>query len=132
MENKELLHEQKELQSEVADLRQQLQEFKLQSIDINDYLNWNAEEIVIWIMSVENGRFKKYEQTLLSSLKDKGIKGSYLSNINQIDINEWGIKNLLEKKKLMKCIQELVNEDKNDNVALVADMEGAISGGHFR
>ena len=133
MKNTELMDEQKELQLRNNDLEQQLKELKLKSIDINNWRDWNYQQIIIWIMSLENGRFKKYEKILSSSLEEEEINGSHLIRVDAVDVKGWGIKNFDDKKDLVKYIQDLVNGIDNDNnIAAVADIEGGISGGHFK
>ena len=124
------MEEQKELQLRNNNLEQELKEMKLKSIDINNWKNWNYQQIIIWIMSLDKGRFKKYENKLSSSLEEEEINGSHLLRVNEADVKGWGIKNFDDKKDLVKHIQDLVND--NDNVAAIADIEGGVSGGHFK
>ena len=104
---------------------------KLKSIDVNNWRDWNHQQIVIWIMALDNGRFKKYEKILLSALEEEEMSGSNLARVDVTDVKSWGIKNFEDKKDLVKHIQDLVREQVND-IAAVADMEGGISGGHFK
>ena len=69
----ELMEEQKEIKLENNDLKQQVQEMKLKLIDVNDYENWDTQQMVFWIVSLDDARFKKYEdisedRTLLAEL----------------------------------------------------------------
>ena len=132
------MEEQKEFQLENNDLKKQLQEMTLKVTDVNNYQSWDSQQIVFWIISLDDGRFMKYEQLLLSSLKEEEINGSQLSQVNEADVKGWGINNFADKKKLVQHVKLLVNKnnhhnmDSDNNVALVSDMEGGISGGHFK
>ena len=86
------MDERKEMQLENNNLKKELQEVKLKSIDISNWRDWNYQQIVIWIMSLENARFKKYENILLSLLKEEEINGTHLSRVNEMDVKGWGIK----------------------------------------
>ena len=128
------MDEQKELQIRNNNLEQELKEIKLKSIDINNWKDWNYKQIIIWIMSLDKGRFKKYEKILLSSLEEEEMNGSGLTRVDTADVKGWGIKNFHDKKDLVKYVHDLVNGNNNDddNVASIADIEGGISGGHFK
>ena len=107
------------------------------SIDINNYSQWKPQEIVHWILSIDNKRFNKYKEVLLHHLNDEEIVGSDLNDINEVDLQRWQIKNFKDKKLLLQNIKELTQmnmnqNDDNDNLAVVNDQEGAESGGYHR
>ena len=73
-----------------------------------DYLDWNHEDIINWIMSIENDRFRKYEYVLKQSFSEEELKGPHLVDVDKTDIHRWGIKPFGDKQKLWKSIRELV------------------------
>jgi len=126
--NTALEDEQKQLVLQNETLRVEIQTLRVSSIDMNDYQHWEAKQIISWIMSLENGRFKQYEQTLTESFKEEGIDGSCLKEIDRGDIKGWGVALFNDKKDLAKYIQNLVSQQN-----IYMPMEGAVvSGGHYR
>ena len=128
------MDEQKELRMDNHELKQKLETLQIRLIDVNDYERWNHQDIVCWIMSLENGRFKKYEQMLIKSLEEEEMNGTYLSRVDVADVKSWGIKNFDDKKDLIQYIQKLVIQNRKKHHIDVAaiDIEGAESGGHFK
>ena len=57
------------LKEENKKLTEEIRELKLKNIDTSKYEEWNWQEILYWMLSLENGRFKKYENLLLPNLK---------------------------------------------------------------
>eukprot|EP01084_Bolivina_argentea_P286780 492007_1 len=104
--------EQKELSMENKRLKLKIKEFKLGNIDTTKYLEWNYEEIIEWILSLENNCFGKYEQTLRIALKEEGVSGVNLGEVNELDVKSWGIKHFNDKKLLCANIKELVQQNK--------------------
>eukprot|EP01084_Bolivina_argentea_P142622 250555_1 len=84
-------------------------------IDMVKYMNWKYEEIVEWIMSLDNGRFEQYKNILLENLKEEGIEGSDLCDVNEIDLKSWGVKNFKDKKLLLAKLKELTQQNIQNN-----------------
>ena len=68
------------------------------SIRINEWYTWNSDQIVDWIVSLENFRFKKYEKQLRIKFRKDMITGQNIKNVNLLeydditsDGNEWKI-----------------------------------------
>ena len=89
-------------------------------------------------MSIEDDRFKKYEQDLTKNLSVEQPSGSDLKYVNETDIRRWGITKFSDIKILCYNIRQIVNKNQNDmndnNVTAVANEEGAIaiSGGYYK
>eukprot|EP01083_Nonionella_stella_P039678 107907_1 len=114
-QNNRLLDEQKEYQTTIHDLRLEISKLKQKSMDTVNYMNWKYEDIVMWIMSLSNNRFNKYHDQLLQSLKEEGIQGVHLDEVNEVDIKGWGVKNFEDKKFLMTKIKELRHQNNKQN-----------------
>eukprot|EP01084_Bolivina_argentea_P024704 45990_1 len=110
-----LKDERKEFEMTINKLKIENKELKLKSIDVSKYKEWNYENILLWIMSLENGRYLKYEQTLRMNLKHEEVIGDNLKDVDAIDIKGWGVANFGDKKSLMQHIQRLVNQMGNVN-----------------
>ena len=141
MQNGLLMEEQKASEIKIQSLTAEVKQLRLKMIDINNYKQWNWEQILAWIISIEDGRFKKYEMELQKVLMEEEPSGEDLDNVNEIDIKRWGIKKFGDIKILVKCVKHVVNnngaQDNNDNgnnnnnnIAMAN--EGAVSGGYYR
>ena len=82
-----------------------------QFIDIKNYLNWNDEDILSWIMSLDNGLFNMYEDILRESLREEAVTGKDLNRVEPLDIKCWGIKDFRHKKSLYQHIQSLITTE---------------------
>ena len=85
-------------------------ELKKKNINESDFINWDHEQILLWILSLNNGYFNKYSDTLNKQLKECDITGNDLYELNTTDIRGLGIKKFSDAKKLEKYIQELIHK----------------------
>lgn len=122
MQVNKLMDEQKELEIVNQELQTENKKLRLRCIDIQDYKSWNYEQVLIWIMSINDGEFNKYKEILDISLKEEGVHGCHLEKVNEADIKGWGIKNFDDKKNLMTQIKQLVNNNQIDQVATSEDI----------
>ena len=109
---------QKELnasQNECMELREQLKEFRILSIDPSNYLEWSGDEFVDWICGLDDGAFKQYEQKLRIAFKEEDISGSVIPFIQKEDWKGLGIKNFMHRTRMQAHIEELKQNQKNDN-----------------
>ena len=81
------------------------------TVNVNDYKNWDHEDIYNWIMSLENAVFAKYADVLGKSLKEEKVKGTDLEVVNHSVIKRWGIKDFQPKLKLLNAIKSLANDE---------------------
>ena len=145
MQNGSLMEEQKEAEIKIERLTAEVEELRLKTMDTKQYKSWDYLQILSWIMSIEEGRFKKYEMELKKVLSEEEPSGEDLGAVDATDIKRWGIKKFNDIKLLLKCIQQLVNNNNNDgkdnnnnnnnnnddnNIAMAN--EGAVSGGYYR
>ena len=77
-------------------------------IDTRNYLNWNDEDILRWIMSLDDGLFNMYEDILRKSFREEGVTGKDLNRVEPLDIKCWGIMDFRHKKSLYEHIQSLI------------------------
>ena len=126
------MDEQKEYKLENQSLKQEIEQLKLSNINIEDYESWNHEHILTWIMSIDNGIFKRYKDILNKTLSEEDVKGIDLKKVDALDVKGWGIVNFGDRKTLYEEIQSLVHGNNDNEVALIANEEGAESGGYFK
>ena len=87
------------------------------------YLEWKYKEILIWIMSLEYGRYKSYYNILSKTLKEESLTGLDLCEINVDDLHRFGITKFSDKKELFKHIKNLINKN-NVNCSIINNDEG--------
>ena len=109
----------KQLQLEVAKVKDELDGLKKKRPDTSKYYNWSADEFVDWIISIRNGQFRKYEDELRKTFAIESVNGSTASLIDKAELRNWGINSLLDRTHLYQCIQDLIHQNKpqpgNDN-----------------
>ena len=102
---------QKENQNKIVQLEQKSKP-KPQFLNAYGYESWNTEELIQWIMYLENGRFSKYRDIFAKRLLEQRVCGKHLSKINVLHIRGWGVNNFEDNDLLMNKITALIN--KND------------------
>ena len=78
---------------------------------VDDYMKWNDEDILEWIMELDDGLFVEYKKTLQQSLKEENVRGVNLVNVDKMDIKIWGVIDIEHRRKLFLHIQSLVNTE---------------------
>ena len=129
------MDDEKERQIEIQSLRKENEILRAKILNNGNYHDWDHDDILHWILNLDNKRFMKYENKLRENLNEEEPSGQYLADVNEQDIKRWGIKKFGDIKDLKKHIDNLVNgkqmNDDDDDIAL-PNIEGAASGGHFK
>mmetsp|Transcript_104836 Transcript_104836/g.128025 ORF Transcript_104836/g.128025 Transcript_104836/m.128025 type:complete len:469 (-) Transcript_104836:71-1477(-) len=86
---------------------------KLRNNNNGAWLKWNQNDIITWIMELNDGYFKKYNETLTANFKKNDVNGPSLANIDKSDLFRFGIQNFEDQTKLLKCIQTLIEPGKD-------------------
>ena len=103
--------EQKEAQRRISELEQQVKELTVKALDPSRFAEWDWEQILFWIMSLEGGPFKKYESELKSALSTDKVTGEELLDVTPLVLKAWGIKDRKESVALNGYIQRLVQQN---------------------
>ena len=111
--------EQKEDKMKIAALQEKVKELELKTLDSTKFTEWNWEQIVFWIMSLENGRFKGYEEVLKAALSAAEMEGEDLLSVNPFMLKVWGMKDGKDREALNQYIQRLVQQHGPHDVAVV-------------
>ena len=74
-----------------------------------DFTSWDCNDILEWILYLEQGLFVQYKEIIMSNLKEKGVVGSDLIRIEMEDIRNWGIEKFDHIKLLQTHIKALTN-----------------------
>eukprot|EP01083_Nonionella_stella_P066102 173835_1 len=106
----------KRLQSENSELREECKESKLELIRVKkelrkarNYLEWRDSEVVDWVVSLQNGEYAQYEESLRLLFSKENVNGVQLSEISKSDLKDWGIQSLSQRSNLYQEIQKLIN-----------------------
>ena len=76
--------------------------------DVEEWQSWKWPQILGWILSVGNGRFRKYKADLSTNLRKEAPTGEDLAYFKEDDLRRWGFK-WSDPKVLHGYIQQLVN-----------------------
>ena len=95
--------DEKSRELEIAALRKENERLRM---DEAKYEEWN-HQISSWILSLDNGRYAKYEKMLRRHLEDEEVDGTILGDLDVNDFTRWGIKKLADIKYLQKEIARL-------------------------
>ena len=84
-------------------------ELKVPLIDQSNYIQWKWENVMRWILGLDNGRFVQYFESLEQSLKEEKVTGVDLKQIDILDVRRWGVVNCMDKQALIGYIQGLLS-----------------------
>ena len=77
-----------------------------------DYSEWTHLDILNWILSVEDGLFVPYMDTLSKSFSEEHVNGSHLNDLDKADNKSLGVKDFEHKQLLFKHIKILITSDR--------------------
>eukprot|EP01084_Bolivina_argentea_P234248 394355_1 len=103
------VEEEKEYKMKIEDLMQENKQLKIKSLDKCKYKEWNSDQILFWILSLENGKYLKYESVLSKALNEEVVTGEDLDAVDTSDIKGWGIVQFKDKKCLQQHIKTLIS-----------------------
>lgn len=103
------------LENSTKQLKQAFSEAKKQvSQQLNpqthQYKKWTLNEMIIWIRSLENGRFIKYSEKLKQYFQSDGITASDLPDLTRNDLRTFGIELFRDRVDLEKHFQNLAKQ----------------------
>lgn len=82
-----LQEEKKENELTIMELMKENAELKMKTIDLSMYETWDHKQILLWILSIEDGNgnkvFMRYENVLRKELENQELSGSDLVNLNK-------------------------------------------------
>ena len=89
------MDDEKEYQFTIQRLNVEITDLKLKCIDINNYSQWKPQEIVHWIVSIDNKRFNKYK----GEIKRIHESTIIIHKDSIIDASEYGLTKAMRQKK---------------------------------
>ena len=96
-------------------LSYQLKECQLEKNQWRDKYNmlklqlWTMDDILTWIINLDNGRFMKYKDVLCLNFNKLQFKGSMLSTLTIHDLFKLGINDINDQQLLYNHIYNLIN-----------------------
>jgi hypothetical protein len=83
---------------------------------LNNYKLWKYDDIVKWVISLDNGIYASYGKQLFEMLKQNQMTGEDLKDLNRTDLASFGIKVFKHRVAILKHIDNLVNgKDSSSN-----------------
>ena len=76
-----------------------------------NYKLWKTEDLIKWILTLNNGLFSQYCESLLN----QKITGKDIINFNKNDLLKFGINNISHSQNLIIHFQNLNNSSDNNN-----------------
>merc|ERR1712228_981697 len=82
----------------------------LNLLDPKELNEWNGDMVIEWIVSLENGRYLKYESSLFLLFERDNMNGMSLINekLTESELRNAGINRFCDRKELMQHIVELI------------------------
>eukprot|EP01084_Bolivina_argentea_P062854 114892_1 len=71
------------------------------------YTQWSTQDVLDWIIQLENGKFVMYKQQLTETLNAEQIDGNDVMDLDKDDVHRLGIQNFKLKKCLLDHIESL-------------------------
>eukprot|EP01083_Nonionella_stella_P142234 439690_1 len=116
-ENSRLQEEKKENVMMIRNLKDEVQLLKAKVIDVTRFMEWQAEDVLNWLLSIEDGLYRKYEQTLRTAITDSEVCGKDLITMDIVDLQHFGVSKFADRKILIEHIKRL-NQTKVQNIQM--------------
>eukprot|EP01083_Nonionella_stella_P076162 207403_1 len=113
-ENSRLQDEKKENEMMISDLKNEIQSLKAKAIDVSRFMQWESEEVLNWILSIEDGLYKKYEQKLREEIINSEVCGTDLITMDTGDLQQFGVTKFAHRKTLIGHIKKLTKKKKQN------------------
>eukprot|EP01084_Bolivina_argentea_P155061 270257_1 len=84
-------NEKKDYEMKIIQLTKQVKQLKIKRFDANNVAEWDSNDVINWILSLENGIFMKYEKKIKQEIIEGQVIGEDLVTMNIEDIKALGI-----------------------------------------
>ena len=75
----------------------------------SDWKLWNTQDIVIWIIKLNQNEYEKYGEQLLNNMNKEGIHGKSLTNLSMNDLHRFGIREAKDLDHIYTSLQKLLS-----------------------
>ena len=72
------------------------------------YWEWNGDDVVNWIVSLDEENYNRYRETLSKRILEEGIDGGCLEDLEFNDLDRIGISLLKHRGAIYLAIQQLI------------------------
>lgn len=103
----------RELQFQNCSLKKQNKSMSKLVFDERDFMNWTVDEVISWIMDIDNGKYLPYFEMLNIRLTDEQVDGAKLVELDYVDLKELGIIDTDDRKSLWRSINLLIANNKH-------------------
>lgn len=91
--------------------------------DASNYESWTVNDIIMWVISLDNGRFRKYCEKLKDSFVKNELKGGDLPDISRQDLDiSFGIKSFSDRVALEKHLRGLQQNENEGGQSQVTNL----------
>jgi len=73
-----------------------------------NYSSWSTEELVQWIVSLDDSYPLKYQDILSEEMSNRVVTGADIDDLDLADLKEYGIEDLNDRKHVYAAINELI------------------------
>ena len=103
-------------QDKIQRLEQEIKMLKLNSIDKSKYLEWDANTVINWIFSLQNGYYQKeYGDKLKNKILTENLNGKQLNKLlNNKEIRKFDITLFKDVSYLQDVIEQLAEQNSNN------------------
>ena len=70
--------------------------------------SWDCDNVAKWIMNLDGGKYKKYENFLTKNINIENIDGQCLEHLDKGDLHRLGVTDFKDKVDLLQKIKHLV------------------------
>eukprot|EP01084_Bolivina_argentea_P174215 301771_1 len=108
--------EKKEYEMTINELKNQINILKVKALDrldVENFTQWDSNDVLNWILSIENGIFGNYKSKLKLEIMDGEITGQDLTTITIEDIKNLGVTKFGHRKLLQSNIEKLIKINNN-------------------
>jgi len=99
-------------QIELKEVDGNAMEMEMEREPLKPYIEWQPEDVLQWVLSVENGRFLQYEHELTQRIMNSHVDGMDLQEMN---VNWLGVIGKAEDQQLLAArIRSLIGKESKD------------------
>ena len=70
-----------------------------------------------WIINLDDGQYKEYEEILRMEFKKEDVNGSAIPHIDKHEWKTWGITKFMHRTNIDQHLKNLINNNKNEEKA---------------
>lgn len=96
-----------------------------QTLNMPQYMSWGPNEVLTWMLSLENGRLRKYQDILRQSMERSPIAGYDLPHVNMLTARQMGIYDVADQDFLLKQVSAITHPTTPVSAAPLSNTLGA-------